>query len=142
MGTAWLPSLGASLLVAVLATYPVAPSRADAAPLAGAPSDARVIALAMLWFTEIQAGRTDRSLYAPAFAAQVTDEAIRAMSQALNKYGAPPLGAEVVHTGKGGEQTFYTVKFVFPRGDATSLLFGFDAEGKITAIAVSGLAGD
>jgi hypothetical protein len=137
-----LPSLGASLLVAVLVTYPVAPTCADAAPRAGALSDARVIALAMLWFTEIQAGRTDRSLYAPAFATQVIDEAIRAMSQAPNKYGAPPVDAEVVHTGKGGEQTLYTVKFVFPRGDATSLLFGFDAEGKITGIAVGGLAGD
>jgi|HubBroStandDraft_3_1064219.scaffolds.fasta_scaffold1067677_2 hypothetical protein len=30
----------------------------------------------------------------------------------------------------------------FSRGDATSLLFGFDAQGKITGIAVGGLAGD
>jgi hypothetical protein len=134
--------LGVPLLVAVLATEPVAPSRADTTPLAGAPSEARVTALTMRWFTEIQAGRTDRSLYAPAFAPQVTDEAVRAMSQALNKYGAPPLRAEVVQTGKGGEQTFYTIKFVFPRGDATSLLFGFDADGKITGIAVGGMAGD
>ena len=49
--------------------------------------------------------------------------------------------AEVVRTGKGSEQTFDTVKFVFPRGDATSLLFGFDADGKITGIAVGGMAG-
>ena len=41
-----------------------------------------------------------------------------AMSQALNKYGAPPLGAEVVHTGKGGEQTFYTAKFPGTYGQA------------------------
>jgi len=34
------------------------------------------------------------------------------------------------------------VKFIFPRGDAASLLFGFDAEGKITGIGVEGMAGD
>ena len=141
-GNAWLPWLGVWLLAAVLATNPVVPSRADAARLTGAPSETRVTALAMLWFTEIQAGRTDRSLYAPPFAAQVTNEAVHAMSQALNKYGAPPLGAEVVQTGQGGEQTFYTVRFVFPRGDAASLLFGFDPNGKITGIAVGGMAGD
>ena len=34
------------------------------------------------------------------------------------------------------------MKFVFPRGDATSLMFGFDAAGKITGVAVGGMAGD
>ena len=131
-----------SLLVAVLATEPVtrpAPTRRHWLARRQKPAST---ALAMRWFTEIQAGRTDRSLYAPAFAAQVTDEAVRAMSQALNKSGAPPLRAEVVQTGKGGEQTFYTVRFVFPRGDTANLLFGFDADGKITGIAVGGMAGD
>jgi hypothetical protein len=34
------------------------------------------------------------------------------------------------------------VKFHFPRGDASSFLFGFDAQGKITGIALTMLAGD
>jgi hypothetical protein len=34
------------------------------------------------------------------------------------------------------------VKLVFPRGDAASLLFGFDAEGEITGTTVMSLAGD
>jgi hypothetical protein len=34
------------------------------------------------------------------------------------------------------------VKHHLPRGDAASLLFGFDARGKITGIAVTMLAGD
>jgi hypothetical protein len=34
------------------------------------------------------------------------------------------------------------VKFVFPRGDATSLLFSFDAAGRITGVGVGGMAGD
>ncbi len=48
----------------------------------------------------------------------------------FNKHGASPLHAEVVLTRKDGAQTFYEVKFVFPRGDASSILFGFDESGK------------
>jgi hypothetical protein len=94
----------------------------------------------MHWFKEMQAGWTDRSQYASAYRTQVTDDAIKEMSRALDKYGASPLRAEIVQTRKLGEQIFYVVKFVFPRGDATSLLFGFDAAGKITC--VGGMAGD
>ena len=39
-------------------------------------------------------------------------------------------------------QTFYQVKLIFPRGDAASLLFGFNAEGKITGIGIMSMAGD
>jgi len=59
-----------------------------------------------------------------------------------NVYGASPLRAEIVRTKKAADQTFAMIKFVFPRGDATSLLFGFDAAGKITGVAVGGMAGD
>jgi hypothetical protein len=59
-------------------------------------------------------------------------------SRAHSKRGGP----EVARTGKDGDQTFATLKFVFPRGDATSLLFGFDAAGKVTGVALRGLAGD
>ena len=96
----------------------------------------------MDWITEAMAGRTDRSQYAPAFAPKVTDEAVARMAHDLNAYGAVPLRAEIVQTKKEGDQTFAIIKFVFPRGDATSLMFGFDAAGKITGVAVGGLAGD
>ena len=96
----------------------------------------------MHWFTEMMAGRTDHSQYSPAYAEQVTDEAVTEMAQDLNRYGASPLRAEIVKHQERGDQTFSIVKFVFPRGDATSLLFGFDAAGKITGIAVGGIAGD
>jgi hypothetical protein len=59
-----------------------------------------------------------------------------------NEYGVSPLHAEIVQFRKIDEQTFYVVKFVFPRGDATSVLFGFDVAGKITGIGVGGIAGD
>ena len=41
-----------------------------------------------------------------------------------------------------GDQTFHVVKFLFPRGDATSILFGFDMAGKITGVAARSSAGD
>ena len=96
----------------------------------------------MHWITEVMAGRTDRSQYAPAFAPQVTDAAVARTAHDLNAYGAAPLRAEIVKTKKEGDQTFTTIKFVFPRGDATSLMFGFDTAGEITGIAVGGMAGD
>jgi hypothetical protein len=139
---AWLRCVGASILVAALSVGPIAAALADPAPLAGAPTEASVTTWAMHWFAEMQAGRTDRSQYAPAYAGQVTDDAVKAMSHALDKYGASPLRAEIVQTRKIDEQTFYVVKFVFSRGDATSLLFGFDAAGKITGVGVGGMAGD
>jgi hypothetical protein len=137
-GAVWLHRLGWFLLVAVCSAGPIAAAHADATAPAGTPAEASVTAWAMHWFTEMQAGRTDRSQYA----AQVTDDAVRAMSHTLNEYGAAPLRAEIVQTRKIDEQTFCVVKFVFLRGAATSLLFGFDAAGKITAVGVGGLAGD
>jgi len=132
-----LPLLIASLVAAQLAT-----THADEMPTAAAPDGAALTTWAMHWFTEIMAGRTDRLQYAPAFAPQVTDEAVARIAHDLNAYGAEPLRAEIVQTNKDGDQTFAILKFVFPRGDATSLLFGFDAAGKVTGIAVGGMAGD
>ena len=141
-GDGWLRHTGALLLIAALAIRPMATAPAAAAPPAGALSEAPLTVFLMQWFSEMQAGRTDRSLYAPAYVAQVTDAAVMTMSRNLNKYGTSPLRAEIVQARKDGDQTFYIVKFIFPRGDATSLLFGFDAAGKITGIAIGGLAGD
>jgi hypothetical protein len=141
-GQAWPRRVSVSVLIAALAVSLIAPARADAAPSVVSPTEVSVTAFAMHWFTEMQAGRSDRSQYAAAYSPQVTDDAVKAMAHALNAYGASPLRAEIVQTRKVDDQTFYVVKFVFPRGDATSLLFGFDAEGKITGVGVGGMAGD
>jgi hypothetical protein len=137
-----LRRVAVSLLTVLLAFGVVAMARADERPAAAAPTGAALTTWAMRWITEVMAGRTDRSQYSPAFAPQVTDEAVARMAHDLNAYGAAPLRAEIVKTTKEGDQTFAIVKFVFPRGDATSLLFGFDAAGKITGVAVGGMAGD
>ena len=135
------------LLTAFLAAAPAVNARADERPHAAAPTgssltNAALAAWAMHWFTEMMAGRTDRSQYSADFAPQVTDAVVARIAHDLNTYGAPPLRAEIARTKKDGDQTFAVVKFVFPRGDATSLLFGFDAAGKVTAFALGGLAGD
>ena len=64
------------------------------------------------------------------------------MSRKVNLYGASPTSAVILQSRTIADQTFYVVKLVFPRGDAASLLFGFDTEGKITGIAIMSMAGD
>jgi len=67
----------------MLAVAPVAMARADETPPVAAPTGDALTTWAMRWFTEIQAGRTDRSLYAPGFVAEVTDAAVAQMSRDL-----------------------------------------------------------
>jgi hypothetical protein len=126
------------LLVLVPLAVGIAATPADAA----SPTDESVKAFALQWYAQMQAGNFDRSQYAATYGAQLTPEAVRAMSQHLNQYGASPLRAEIMKKRSVENQTFYLVKFIFPRGDAASLLFGFDAEGKITGIGVESMAGD
>ena len=104
--------------------------------------EARIAAMAKLWFVDMQQGKVDRSQYAPAYAAQITDGAVQAMSGNLNRYGAPPLQAEIAKMRKIGGQVFYVVEFLFPLGEATALTFGFDASGKINGVAAASMARD
>jgi hypothetical protein len=103
-----------------------------------------VEALALNWFAQMQKGQIDRTRLAPEYNAQLTDAAVRNMSQYLKEhdYGTPPLRAEVMQKRTDEDQTFYEVKLVFPRGDAASLLFGFNAVGKITGVSLLSMAGD
>ena len=137
-----LRRIACALLIGMLAVGAADLACADEIASVTTPTGAPLTAWAMQWFTAAMAGRTDRSQYAAAFAPQVTDQAVARMAHDLNAYGAAPLRAEIVKTTKDGGQTFAILKFVFPRGDATSLLFGFDTSGKVTGIAVGGMAGD
>ena len=129
-------------LAATLSVVIVAAGRADPAPTAGVPTAGAMKALAMQWFMQMQAGKIDRSQYEAVYGAQLTDDAVQAMSKELNEYGAQPLSTEIMQRRVIDSQTFYQVKVIFPRGDATSLLFGFDPEGKITGVGVMSMAGD
>ena len=133
---------GGTMLVAVLLTGSVATALAGAASPAGVPTEDGMRAFALQWFAQMQAGKIDRTQYTAAYGAQLTDDAVQAMSHHLNEYGASPLRAEIMQKRSVDNQTLYQVKLVFPRGDATSLLFGFDAEGKITGVVIISMAGD
>jgi hypothetical protein len=135
-------SLGTASLVLALLTVGIAAASVNAASPANVATDDGAAAFALQWYTQMQAGKFDRSQYAAAYGAQLTPEAVQAMSQHLNRYGASPLRAEIMKKRTIENQTFYLVKFIFPRGDATSLLFGFNVEGKITGVVVESMAGD
>jgi hypothetical protein len=141
-GGTQMRGFGGTMLVAVLLTGSVAAAHADAAPPARVPTEDAMRAFALQWFAQMQAGKIDRTQYTAAYGAQLTDAAVQAMSHHLNQYGASPLRAEIMQKRSVDDQTLYQVKLVFPRGDATSLLFGFDAEGKITGVAILNMAGD
>jgi hypothetical protein len=131
-------------LVAALLTGGVAAAFADSPPPSRARPEKSVETLALEWFAQKQTGQIDRTQLAADYSAQLTDDAVQAMSRYLkeHEYGAPPTGAQVLKTRTIGEQTFYVVKLVSPRGDAASLLLGFNAEGKITGISLMSMAGD
>jgi hypothetical protein len=130
-------------LVAVLLTGSIA-ALAGSPPVSSVPTEKNVETLALEWFAQMQTGQIDRTQLAADYSVQLTDDAVQAMSRYLKKYeyGASPTGAQVLKTRTIGEQTFYVVKLVFPRGDAASLLVGFNTEGKITGISLMSMAGD
>jgi len=131
-------------LVAALLTGSLAAALADSPPSSSVRTEKSVATLALEWFAKMQTGQIDRTQLAADYSAQLTDDAVQAMSRFLKEhdYGAPPTGAQVLKTSTVGEQTFYVVKLLFPRGDAASLLLGFNAEGKITGINLMSMAGD
>ena len=131
------------MVVAALFTGGVVPALA-ASPPSSVPTEHSVETLALEWFAKMQTGQIDRTQLAADYRAQLTDDAVQALSRFLKEhdYGAPPTGARVLKTSTVGEQTFYVVKLLFPRGDAASLLLGFNAEGKITGINLMSMAGD
>ena len=133
----------AMLFAAMLATgIGAAPAAVQAQ--ANVLTEKSVEAIALQWFEQMRTGQIDRTQLTPDYSAQLTDDAVKKMSAYLNeyKYGASPTGAQILRTRTIGEQTFYDVKLTFPRGDAASLLFGFNTEGKITGIALMSMAGD
>ena len=88
--------------------------RSTAASPAGVATDEGAAAFALEWYAQMQAGKFNRSQYTAAYGAQLTPEAVQAMSQHLNRYGASPLQAEIMKKRSVEGQTFYLVKFIFP----------------------------
>jgi hypothetical protein len=122
----------------------VATVRANLATAPGAPTNGGVEDLALQWFEQMRTGQIDRTQLTPRYSAHLTEDAVQGMSRFIKAYdyGASPVGAQVIRTHSAGGQTFHVVKLVFPRGDAASLLLGFDRAGKITGITLLSMAGD
>lgn len=114
------------------------------ASLNSASSDPNLQGLVLHLFAQMHAGQIDRMQLAPEYSAYLTDDAVRQMSEFLRAYhfGASPVGAHIIRSYTRGDQTFCVAKIVFPRGDAASLLFGFNQDGKITGVSLMSMAGD
>ena len=131
-------------LVAALSTGGIVTALAGSPLPSSVRTEKSVEALALEWFAKMRTGQIDRTQVAADYSAQLTDDVVQATSRYLEQYeyGAAPTGAQILKTRTTGEQTFYVVKLVFPRGDAASLLLGLNTEGKITGISLMSMAGD
>jgi hypothetical protein len=101
---------------------PIDPSSADS-----------VKVLALDWFARLQAGQIDRTRMTSALSRALTDDSVEEMSRYLKAYG-PATGDEITQNRRIEDQTFYVVKLFLQRGDALSLLIGFDDGGKISGV--------
>lgn len=131
-------------LAAALLTGAMHHAIATSLPPTSVRTESSVENLALEWYGRMQSGHIDRTQLAPAYSAQLTADAVQALSRHLkaDNYGVSPTGARVLEMKTVGDQAFYVVKLIFPRGDAAGLLIGLDAEGKITGISFLSMAGD
>ena len=102
------------------------------APIDPSSSDG-VKAFALDWFEHLQAGQIDRAQMTAALSETLTDDSVEEMSRYLKAYG-PAMRGEITQNRRIQDQTFYVVKLFLQRGDALSLLIGFNDDGKITGI--------
>lgn len=123
---------------------PVQAAAVRARLAAPANTDQALETFALRWFEQMRTGQIDRTLLSPEYDAHLSDEAVQNMSQHLTAYefGASPIGVQVLRQHSTASQSFYLTKILFPRGDAASLLFGFNRDSKITGVSLMSMAGD
>jgi hypothetical protein len=80
-------------------TGSVAPALAGSPPPSSVPTENSVETLALEWFAKMRTGQIDRTQLAADYSAQLTDDAVQAMSRYLKEYeyGASPTGAQVLN---------------------------------------------
>jgi hypothetical protein len=117
---------------------------ADPTPPVKLAGERKIESLALEWFGRMLTGQIDRTQLTARYSAQLTSEMIEATSRHLKKYqyGASPLGAKILQSRVVGDQRFYVVEILFPRGDGASLLLGLNTDRKITGISLLSMAGD
>jgi hypothetical protein len=99
----------------------------------GPPSSDSAKTIALEWFEHLQEGQIDRTQMTTVFNEALTDDAVKEMSRFLKSYG-PAAGDEIGQSRTIQDQTFYLVKFFLQRGDALTMLIGFDENGKVTGL--------
>jgi hypothetical protein len=114
-------------------TGAAAPALLDRARHVGPGSSDDVKVFALQWFEHLQAGQLDRTQMTAALSENLTDDAVEEMSRFLKSYG-PATRDEIIENRKINDQAFYFLKLFLQRGDAVTLLFGFDEDGKITGV--------
>ena len=124
-----------AVLIATMLTGPVATVFGD--PIDPTSSDGIKI-FALQWFERLQTGEIDRTQMTAALNENLTDDSVKEMARYLKSYG-PATGDEIIQTRKIQDQTFYVVKLFLQRGDALSMLIGFDENAKITGITFPGM---
>ena len=134
--------LAIRLLVAALLSVSVAPRLAAAAP-ATLTADS-VQKSAVEWFDRMRTGQIDRAQLTADFNAQLTDETVETTSRFLQAHGYvdSPSGAKLVDTKTTDDQTLYTVKLSFARGNAANLQIAVNGDGKISDISLLNAGGD
>jgi hypothetical protein len=130
------------LVVSLLVGRSAAGFTEEATMVIGMHTDESVKALALQWFTQMQSGQIDRTQLDTTYSAQLEDDAVQQMSRKLKEYGASPMSASILKSRITGDQAFFLVKLVFPRGDSAAMLVGFNSNGKITGIDFVSMAGD
>lgn len=131
-------------LILALAMACSTAAQADPVPAATAATGEPIAKLALEWFGRMKTGEINRSELSAEYSAQLTAEAVQALSQYLNlrDYGAAPEKAEIMEQRSGEGQTVYLVRLTFPRGDTGSMLLGLSTNGQITGIMILALPGD
>jgi hypothetical protein len=114
------------------------PRRASQTSPPGPPPGNSVKTIALEWFEHLQVGQIDRTQMTTEFSENLTDDAVQEMSRFLASYG-PPTGDEIVQSRRIEDQTFYVVKFFLQRGDALSMIIGFDENAKVTGLTFSSM---
>jgi hypothetical protein len=122
-----------AVLVATLFTGSVASVFGEQTPPIDPTSGDSVKTFALEWFEHLQAGQIDRSLMTRELSETLTDDSVNEMSRIVASFG-PATKDEIVENRKIDDQTFYVVKLFLQRGDAVSLLIGFNESGKITGV--------
>jgi hypothetical protein len=120
------------MLFATLFTSFLASAFGETSPIDPKSSES-VKVFALQWFERLQAGQIDRTQMTTALGERLTDDAVKEMARYLKSYGAATRD-EIIQTRTIENQTFYVLKLFLQRGDALTLLIGFDENGKITGV--------